>query len=81
MCFRRCTVPEGGRGFCRNKVNLSGRYYTAVHSHPSALQIDPIEKEPSFHMLPGATIFCTDTASCNNRCKFCQNWHLSQRSF
>jgi pyruvate formate lyase activating enzyme len=81
MCFRRCTVPEGGRGFCRNKVNLGGRYYTLVYGRPSALQIDPIEKEPSFHMLPGATIFCTGTASCNNRCKFCHNWHLSQRSF
>jgi pyruvate formate lyase activating enzyme len=81
MCFRRCTVPEGGRGFCRNKVNRGGRYYTLVYSRPSALQIDPIEKEPSFHMLPGGTIFCTGTASCNNRCKFCQNWHLSQRSF
>lgn len=81
MCFRRCTVPEGGRGFCRNKVNVGGRYYTVVYGHPSALQIDPIEKEPAFHMLPGGTIFCTGTASCNNRCKFCQNWHLSQRSF
>ncbi len=81
MCFRRCIVPEGGRGFCRNKVNVGGRYYTLVYGRPSALQIDPIEKEPSFHMLPGGTIFCTGTASCNNRCKFCQNWHLSQRSF
>jgi pyruvate formate lyase activating enzyme len=81
MCFRRCTVSEGGQGFCRNKVNVGGRYYTVVYGRPSALQIDPIEKEPSFHMLPGATIFCTGTASCNNRCLFCQNWHLSQRSF
>jgi pyruvate formate lyase activating enzyme len=81
MCFRRCIVPEDGRGFCRNKVNVSGRYYTLVYGRPSALQIDPIEKEPSYHMWPGATIFCTGTASCNNRCKFCQNWHLSQRSF
>jgi pyruvate formate lyase activating enzyme len=81
MCFRRCIVPQGGRGFCRNKVNRNGRYYTVVHSRPSALQIDPIEKEPCFHMWPGATIFCTGTASCNNRCKFCQNWHLSQRAF
>ncbi len=81
ICFRRCTVLEGGRGFCRNKLNIGGRYYTLVYGHPSALQIDPIEKEPSFHMLPGAAIFCTGTASCNNRCKFCQNWHLSQRSF
>jgi pyruvate formate lyase activating enzyme len=81
MCFWKCTVPEGGRGVCRNKVNIGGRYYTVVYGRPTALQIDPIEKEPAFHMLPGATIFCTGTASCNNRCKFCQNWHLSQRSF
>jgi pyruvate formate lyase activating enzyme len=81
MCFRGCVVPEGGRGFCRNKVNVGGRYYTVVYGRPSALQIDPIEKEPAFHMLPGATIFCTGTANCNNRCMFCQNWHLSQRSF
>ncbi len=81
VCFRRCIVPEGGRGFCRNKVNVEGRYFTLVYGRPSALQIDPIEKEPSFHFWPGATIFCTGTASCNNRCKFCQNWHLSQRSF
>ena len=79
VCFRRCTVPEGGRGFCTNKINIEGRYYSLVYGRPSALQIDPIEKEPSFHMLPGATIFCTGTAGCNNRCKFCQNWHLSQQ--
>ena len=81
MCFRRCTVPEGGEGFCRNKTYIEGRYYTKVYCRPSSLQIDPIEKEPSFHMWPGATILCTGTASCNNRCKFCHNWHLSQRSF
>lgn len=81
MCFRNCAVPEGGWGFCRNKVNIGGRYFTLVHGRPSALQIDPIEKEPAFHMLPGGTIFCTGTAGCNFRCKFCQNWHLSQRRF
>ena len=81
VCFRRCIVPEGERGFCRNKVNDGGRYYSLVYGRPSALQIDPIEKEPHFHMWPGATIFCTGTAGCNNRCKFCHNWHLSQKSF
>jgi pyruvate formate lyase activating enzyme len=80
MCFRRCLVPEGGRGFCRNKENRQGKYYTLVYARPCSLQIDPIEKEPSFHMLPGIKIFCTATASCNNRCKFCHNWHISQRS-
>ena len=81
VCFRTCTVPEGERGFCRNKVNLGGRYYTLVYGNPSSIQIDPIEKEPHFHMLPGGLILCTGTASCNNRCKFCQNWHLSRRAF
>jgi pyruvate formate lyase activating enzyme len=79
VCFRECTVPDKGRGFCTNKINLDGRYYSLVYGRPSALQIDPIEKEPSFHFWPGATIFCTGTAGCNNRCKFCQNWHLSQK--
>jgi pyruvate formate lyase activating enzyme len=55
-------------------------FYSIVYAKPAALQIDPIEKEPSFHMIPGSHIFCTATASCNFRCKFCQNWHLSQRS-
>jgi pyruvate formate lyase activating enzyme len=80
MCFRTCTVPENGLGFCRNKKNVGGKYYTRVYAKPCALQIDPIEKEPSFHMLPGGTIFCTGTASCNNRCKHCHNWHMSQKS-
>lgn len=81
LCFRRCVVTDGNTGFCRNRVNRGGTYYTKVYARPSALQIDPIEKEPSFHMLPDSLIFCTGTASCNNRCKFCHNWHLSQRAF
>jgi len=80
LCFRQCLVPDGDRGFCRNRENHGGTYYTLVYGLPCAIQIDPIEKEPSFHMLPGSSIFCTATASCNNRCKFCHNWHISQRS-
>jgi len=80
LCFRGCEIPEGKRGFCRNRENIKGTLYSIVYAKPAALQIDPIEKEPSFHMIPGSHIFCTATASCNNRCKFCHNWHLSQRS-
>ena len=80
LCFRQCLVADGDRGFCRNRENHGGTYYTLVYGLPCALQIDPIEKEPSYHMLPGSSMFCTATASCNNRCKFCQNWHISQRS-
>jgi pyruvate formate lyase activating enzyme len=78
VCWRRCVVSPGRLGFCLNKKNVDGTYYSLVYDRPAALQVDAIEKEPAFHMLPGATIFCTGTASCNNRCKFCQNWELSQ---
>ena len=80
LCFRQCVVKNGNRGFCRNRENRDGTYYTLVYGKPFALQIDPIEKEPCYHMWPGTRIFCTGTASCNNRCQFCHNWHLSQRS-
>lgn len=80
VCFRRCVVSEDRLGFCRNKKNIGGAYYSLIHSQPCALQIDPIEKEPVFHVLPGSRIFCVGTASCNSRCKFCHNWEMSQRS-
>jgi len=51
-----------------------------VYSRPAAVHIDPIEKEPALHMYPGTDILCFGTAGCNFRCKFCHNWHLSQRS-
>ncbi|MEW6685475.1 MAG: AmmeMemoRadiSam system radical SAM enzyme [Candidatus Edwardsbacteria bacterium] len=80
VCFRQCIISQGNRGFCRNRENRHGLLYNLVHSKPCAIQIDPIEKEPSFHNLPGTNILCFGTASCNFRCKFCQNWHMSQRS-
>ncbi len=80
ICFRRCIIYEGERGECRNRVNHEGFLYNIVHGRPSAVQIDPIEKEPQYHNLPGTLILCLGTAGCNFRCRFCQNWHLSQRS-
>lgn len=80
LCFRTCVIPDGGRGFCRNRENRGGTLYNVVYSRPSAFMIDPVEKEPQFHFLPGSQILCLGTAGCNFRCKFCHNWHLSQRS-
>lgn len=80
VCFRGCVLKQGQRSFCRNKVNIDGKLYSLVHSRPSAVHIDPIEKEPAYHMLPGTEILCFGTAGCNFRCKFCHNWHLSQKS-
>jgi len=80
ICFRRCIVPEGRQGFCRNRENREGILYNIVYAQPSAVQIDPIEKEPQYHFLPASQILCIGTAGCNFRCKHCHNWHLSQRS-
>ena len=78
VCFRGCTLKEGKRSFCRNKKNIKGRLYNLVYARPTAVHIDPIEKEPSLHMLPGTKILCFGTAGCNFRCKFCQNWTMSK---
>lgn len=80
LCFRNCIIPKGKRGFCRNRENKDGKLYTLVYSRPSAVHVDPIEKEPQLHMLPGTEILCLGTAGCNFRCLHCHNWHLSQRS-
>lgn len=79
LCFRKCIIPEGERGFCRNRENKKGTLYNVVYAKPSAVHIDPIEKEPQLHMLLGSRILCIGTAGCNFRCKHCQNWTLSQR--
>lgn len=80
LCFRGCKLAEGERGFCRNRENHKGKLYSLVYAKPSAIHIDPIEKEPALHMLPSTDILCFGTAGCNFRCKFCHNWHLSQRA-
>ncbi len=80
ICFRNCILQEGERGFCRNRENIGGTLYNIVYGKPSAIMVDPIEKEPQFHFLPGSRILCLGSAGCNFRCRFCHNWHLSQRS-
>lgn len=78
LCFRECVIPKGSRGFCRNRENRNGRLLALTHSRPCTVMVDPIEKEPAYHMLPGTDILCTATAGCNSRCKHCQNWEISQ---
>lgn len=80
LCFRRCVIPTGGRGACRVRENMAGRLHSLVHSRPSAVMVDPIEKEPQFHHRPGTNILCVGTVGCNFRCQQCHNWTLSQAS-
>ena len=79
ICFRGCRIPPGESGFCRVRKNRDGKLYNLVYARPSAVNVDPVEKEPMHHFHPGTDILCVGTASCNFRCKFCHNWHLSQR--
>lgn len=78
LCPRSCTIPEGGRGYCRTRENHKGILYSLVYGQPCALHIDPIEKKPFFHVLPGTSALSLATVGCNLSCKFCQNWQISQ---
>jgi pyruvate formate lyase activating enzyme len=78
LCPRHCHIGEGQAGFCFIRANRGGKLYTLGYSHPAALQIDPIEKKPLNHFLPGTPVFSMGTAGCNMGCFFCQNWDISK---
>ncbi len=79
LCPHHCVIPDGGAGDCRIRVNLGGRLVATTYGRPSAIHIDPMEKKPLFHFLPGAPVFSIGTAGCNLHCLNCQNWQLSQK--
>jgi pyruvate formate lyase activating enzyme len=78
LCPRECSVGDKERGYCGVRENRGGTYYSLVHSRVCAAHVDPIEKKPLFHYLPGTIAFSLATAGCNVNCKFCQNWDISQ---
>jgi pyruvate formate lyase activating enzyme len=78
LCPRSCVVGEGERGECGVRENRGGTYHLLVHSRVCSANVDPIEKKPLFHYLPGSNAFSVATAGCNVHCKFCQNWEISQ---
>ncbi|MGD2279572.1 MAG: AmmeMemoRadiSam system radical SAM enzyme, partial [Candidatus Omnitrophota bacterium] len=80
LCDNYCVLSNGQRGFCRVREPVDGKLYSLVYELVCAVHIDPIEKKPMFHMLPGSKSFSVATAGCNSRCKYCQNWTISQRS-
>lgn len=78
LCPFRCFLPEGSRGICRVRMNVAGRLKTLVYGQPVSVHIDPIEKKPVYHILPGSNIYSLATVGCNLKCSFCQNWEISQ---
>jgi pyruvate formate lyase activating enzyme len=80
LCPRGCTIAEGQLGFCRARKNIKGTLYALGYAQPCAVHIDPIEKKPFYNALPKTLSFSIASAGCNLRCKFCQNWQISQVS-
>jgi len=78
LCPHHCTLSEGHAGLCRVRVVRGGELVTTVYGRADALHLDPIEKKPLFHFLPGSSILSLATVGCNLRCSFCQNYTLSQ---
>jgi pyruvate formate lyase activating enzyme len=71
-------LSSGQSGECRVRVNIDGVLRTVVYGYPCSTHIDPVEKKPLFHFLPGSRIFSVATVGCNLHCRNCQNWEISQ---
>lgn len=78
LCPRRCVISSGKRGFCRVRENKNGILYSLVYGRPCSINREPIEKAPFFHFLPGRERLTLATVGCNQRCRYCQNWEISQ---
>jgi len=78
LCAQGCALRRGERGKCRARINVQGEMRSLVYGRPVTVHIDPIEKKPFYHFLPGSAAFSLATAGCPLRCKFCQNWEISQ---
>lgn len=80
ICPNECIIKEGETGVCHNRTNYQGKIYSLAYGNPCAVNIDPIEKKPLNHFLPGSKAFSIGTAGCNLACMNCQNWTISQVS-
>lgn len=77
-CAHYCCIKPDNTGVCGIRKNIAGQLFLLVYGRTAAVNIDPIEKKPLFHFLPGTQIFSLGTVGCNFGCDFCQNWDISQ---
>ncbi len=78
LCAHRCVIPDNQRGICKVRENRGGALFILNKNLFIALNVDPIEKKPLYHFLPGSKSFSVATEGCNFRCVFCQNYEISQ---
>jgi pyruvate formate lyase activating enzyme len=78
ICPNGCILKEGETSRCRNRKVYKSKLYTMAYGNPCAVNVDPVEKKPFYHFLPGSSAFSIATAGCNLACLNCQNWSISQ---
>jgi len=78
LCRFRCLIDDGRRGICAVRENRGGTLFTLVYGRAIAEHVDPIEKKPLYHVMPGSRSFSVATVGCNFRCLHCQNYSISQ---
>ncbi len=78
LCAHQCIIKPGAKGICGVRENIDGKLYTLVYDKVIARHVDPIEKKPLFHFLPGTLSYSIATVGCNFHCRFCQNADISQ---
>jgi pyruvate formate lyase activating enzyme len=78
LCPHNCVIAEDKTGICRVRVNRGGTLFTRIYGEVSSVAMDPIEKKPLYHFHPGSTILSVGTVGCSFRCRFCQNYSISQ---
>jgi len=81
LCPRYCVIKENEVGNCGVRKNINGKLYSLVYGKPVSANIDPIEKKPLYHFLPGSKSFSIGTVGCNFHCLNCQNYEISQAKF
>ncbi len=81
LCNWKCTIPEGKTGICGVRQNKNGVLFSLSYGKPCSISIDPIEKKPLFHFLPGNKALSIGTLGCNFFCQGCQNFEISRTSY
>ncbi|MBO4301560.1 MAG: AmmeMemoRadiSam system radical SAM enzyme [Desulfovibrio sp.] len=78
LCSHRCRIRKGGKGRCGVRANVRGALMSLANEVVTAVGMDPVEKKPLYHFMPGTKIFSIGSAGCNFSCRFCQNSNISQ---
>jgi pyruvate formate lyase activating enzyme len=80
LCSHRCMIKDGKTGICGIRLNEGGTLFATTFGRISAEAVDPIEKKPLFHFLPGSLSYSLGSVGCNFHCEHCQNWHISRNT-